>query len=639
MLVFVYMHGVFGQSTCTNLHKKCWYNPGSHVVKSFSCTSVQTCCSACDANTKCVAFTQNFGDKTCYLKDGLEIQIRDGNCTSGGTILPPPPTPPPVPPPKNAKNILMILIDDLRPELGAYGSHVPTPNLDKFAKSALTLTNAYIQYSFCCPSRNSFMTGRRPSKTKVWNFIDHFREDSVGKDWVALPQWFKEHGYFTHGLGKLFHPGNPPNSDPPSWSDPDHVSDGAGQLPVLPSLSKVNKQAKQIDLSDVACLHGEHGGSYCELNSTHGPDDALTENGVKSLNILANYSLSTGRPFFLGVGFHKPHIPWTIPTQFFQQLPSIEDTALPKHERPPLGMPPIAWNKGLGTHALDSYTDTNLAPAHSYSNGSWVNFPHNLTRAMRRAYYAAVIYVDFNIGRVLDALDASGVANNTVVAIMGDHGYNLGELNLWCKMTVFESGTRVPFFLHSPGISEARSKSLVEAVDLFPTLIELATGLPRPKYLDGVSVAPLLTNPSLQIKKAAYSEFVKCYSCCNIPDSEPCSQTGSRCPPKDPTDLHEMANCFHVDRKQIDFIGYSVRTPEWRYTEWLHFNGTKLHGDFSRMVANELYDHRGDDGGKHDWDAFENENVVSDPDHKELVQQLHILLMKGFSPMELKDVK
>ena len=154
-------------STCSTLvEDSCWYNPGPHVVATLK--GVQTaaeCCAACDKNPRCLAFTLNMGDsRTCYLKDGLAIQPHPGNCTSGGTILPtppPPPTPPPGPAPPNAKSVLFIAIDDLRPELGAYGSHVPTPHLDAFAKEALVFTNAYIQYSFCCPSRNSFMTGRR----------------------------------------------------------------------------------------------------------------------------------------------------------------------------------------------------------------------------------------------------------------------------------------------------------------------------------------------------------------------------------------------------------------------------------------------------------------------------------------------
>ena len=135
------------------------------------------------------------------------------------------------------------------------------------------------------------------------------------------------------------------------------------------------------------------------------------------------YTKQSGSPFFLGVGFHKPHIPWTIPTRFFQPLGSIDSQALPKHERSPLNMPPMAWNKGLGHHALDSYADANRWPLHSFANGSNVAFPENLTKAMRRGYYAAVSYTDWLTGNLLDALDATGLANSTVVTIMGDHGY------------------------------------------------------------------------------------------------------------------------------------------------------------------------------------------------------------------------
>ena len=162
----------------------------------------------------------------------------------------------------------------------------------------------------------------------------------------------------------------------------------------------------------------------------------------------------------------KPHIPWTIPTRFFAPLGSIDDQTLPQHEHSPTGMPPIAWNKGLGHHALDSYADANQWPLHSFSNGTNVAFPHNLTKAMRRGYYAAVSYVDSLVGGMLDTLQATGLADTTVTTIMGDHGYNLGELNLWCKMSVFESGVRVPFMIRAPGMTDSglKSKSLAEAM-------------------------------------------------------------------------------------------------------------------------------------------------------------------------------
>ena len=553
-------------------------------------------------------------------QDGLEIERNTGNCTSGGTIIPPPPPPPtpptpaPPPAPAGALNVLLVLIDDLRPELGLYGSHVPTPKLDSWARGdgVTVFSNAYTQYSFCCPSRNSFVSGRRPSKTKAWNFLDDFRHAPAvaagptadlqggGQNWTTMPEWFKLNGWFTHALGKIFHPGHPVGFDPPSWSDPDRVADGAGRTPSLPAVvdpdgallvaAVAPQDAEEADFAGAmaagGCITGEPGGSYCEVNGTVGPDDQLAANGVVSLRMLANWSAAAAakgerRPFFLGIGFHKPHIPWTIPTRFFSPLASIEDTALPSHPGPPKGMPPIAWNKGLGTHALDSYKDANLQPLHAFSNGSFVAFQPALTRAMRRGYYAAVSYTDHNIGRVLDELEASPAARNTVVVIMGDHGYSLGELNLWCKMNVFESGTRVPLLVRTPpsfsaSKAAAHTTALAEAVDLYPTLVEVAGGTPpsggklqlevgqhqqqqqqqqrtqkAPAWCDGDSLAAVLLDPSVTVKQAAYSEFVKCYSCCRVPDAAPCLPGGTqgRCAPPDAAglaDLHEMGDCFQV---------------------------------------------------------------------------------------------
>eukprot|EP00937_MAST-01D_sp_MAST-1D-sp2_P000895 g895.t1 len=530
------------------------------------------------------------------------------------------------------------------------------------------------------------MSGRRPSKTRTWTFATDFRRsgqdafEGPGANWTSFPQWFKEHGFFTHGMGKVFHPGNPANFDPPSWSDPARVSDGAGKLPLLPGMGGgayvAHEQAARAtalalargegegegeseasagaSASAAACLSGEQGGSYCELPSgTAGPDDTLAANAAQSVAMLANYSAASSSPFFLAVGFHKPHIPWTIPTRFFQPLPSMADTALPAREQPPHDMPPIAWNKGLGTHALDSYADTNRHPLHAFANGSYVTFPHNLTRAMRRAYYAAVSYTDRNIGLVLDALAASPAAADTVTVFMGDHGYSLGELNEWCKMNVFEAGTRVPLIVRVPPGSGAgassglgtepglrKSATLAEAIDLFPTLVEVAARSTPPPYADGTSLAGALgigagASASTGV---AYSEFVKCYSCCRVPDQAACLPGGTqgRCAPADAAaamDLSEMGNCFQVPSAQIDFIGYSVRNARWRYTEWLRFDNRTMRGDFGRRVASELYDHVGDNGGAHDWDRFENANVAGNAVNNATVAQMHALLLKGFGPL------
>jgi arylsulfatase A-like enzyme len=319
----------------------------------------------------------NWHRKLCSNTEGTSGELTGSNV---------PCTKPPIPPsPPNAKNVLFIAVDDLRPELGPYDyKNAPaTPSLDKFAKTALTFKNAYIQYSFCCPSRNSFMSGRRPSKTKVWNFIDHFREPQIGggaTPWVSLPGWFVQHGYYVHGMGKMYHPGNPPNNDGAlSWTDPGRYSQG-GETPDIPDGDFARQSTAAASAAAAAgpplgedwesimhgeggggggggggCITGEPGGSYCEIDGTSGPDDSLMNAAVASLPLLANYSKHTGRPFFMGCGFHKPHIPWTIPTRFFTK--SINETDSPLHPQVPSLMPPIAWNEGLGHNALDSYKD------------------------------------------------------------------------------------------------------------------------------------------------------------------------------------------------------------------------------------------------------------------------------------------
>ena len=200
------------------------------------------------------------------------------------------------------------------------------------------------------------------------------------------------------------------------------------------------------------------------------------------------------------------------------------------------------------------------------------------------------------------------------------------QLNLWCKINVFEAGTRVPFMIQQPSSSSPAvySNAIVEAVDLMPTLVEVAAGSAAPPYCDGTSLAPILANPKSTVKEGAFSEFVKCYSCCRVPDVQNCLPGGTqgRCAPTNPAgldDLHEMGDCFQVPREQIDYIGYSVRTHSWRYTEWLRFNGTILHGDFAAKVGSELYSHIGDNGTAHSWDEFENVNVVDEPAYAAII--------------------
>ena len=216
-------------------------------------------------------------------------------------------------------NVLYIVVDDLRPDLEPYGqSMVHTPNIAALANRSLIFDRAYCQFAFCAPSRNSFMTGRRPDATECWNFLDHFRE-TTGKNWVTMPQYFKNNGYFSTGVGKLYHPGLPPNGDPPSWSDVDNYP--------------------YYNPSPMPCPNGD---AWCSIDPKkyNFSDIMALDEGIRRMRHAKNLS----QPFFLGVGFHKPHLPFRSPLGFIDMYPPAENISVAKHKTWPQAAPTIAWN-------------------------------------------------------------------------------------------------------------------------------------------------------------------------------------------------------------------------------------------------------------------------------------------------------
>ena len=475
-----------------------------------------------------------------------------------------------------SKNVLYFVIDDLRPGLGAYDQqNILTPNIDKLAEESLVFERAYCQQAVCGPSRNSFMTGRRPDTTKAWNFKDHFREPNIGLNWTSMPQYFKNHGYFTSGAGKLYHPGLPPNNDPPSWSD-------------LDKFPYVFPPVRGCPNRTTWCPLPRKNNTFCDVNST----DVI----VARLRHAAEAKL----PFFLGLGIHKPHLPWRYPRDFLNSYPSADQITPAIHRLVPEGMPPVAFHLTLNKNEDLAKYDYNITHP----------FPVDLQREMRRQYYAATSYMDSLVGRLLDELDRLGLKNDTVVAFHSDHGYQLGEHNEWCKSTNFELGTRVPLIVRAPWMSEStgrKTSALVELVDVYPTLVELA-GLPPAsgENLNGVSLAPLFRNPNGTVKDVALSQYPRCNP---NPDAFP-------------------NKCLSINRTRFDFMGYSMRTDRYRYTEWVRWNGTELRPEWSENIGVELYDHQGDT--ENDFDAYENVNIAeSQPDLvKEFSSKLHELFSK-----------
>lgn len=417
-------------------------------------------------------------------------------------------------------NVLFIAVDDLRPELGAYGqSHIISPNIDRLADSGMLFERAYVQQAVCAPSRISLLSGLRPDATQTYKYNSHLPSDIPNL--VTLPGLFKQHGYETVSLGKVYHH---KDDDLQSWSKPPHHPDGSwtGRGYLAPASVKVVNEHPEL---------GGRGPAYeaADVADNMYSDGKMTALAIKELNRMKD------KPFFLAVGFRKPHLPFNAPEKYWD-LYDPEQIKLPSATQPPKDVPELAltnWGELRNYYGIPEKGDLN----------------EELTRALIHGYYACVSYIDALIGKLMDELKRLQLDKNTIVILWGDHGYKLGEYGDWCKHTNFELDTRVPLVISVPGMKNKgrRTSALVETVDIYPTLAEL-TGLPLPDHLQGVSFVPLLENPEESWKKAAFSQYPR----------------GG------------------------DIMGYSLRTDRYRFTRWQHI------GNPDQIEALELYDHRKD---------------------------------------------
>jgi len=491
--------------------------------------------------------------------------------------------------------VLFIAIDDLRPDVGPYNfSLAHTPNIDKLAKEGLTFKRAYAQMSYCGPSRSSLLTGRRPDTTQVYNHIDTFRE--VGPHWRTIPGYFRDHGYVTMGSGKIFHPNLPADNDyKESWSHEWPYFSPECQPPHCPSSVKLPKRKKHD--CKKAGVPERNSSTVCraEISKEEGrldyqlEDQQIRDNCIKQLTI----AKESGKNFFVACGFHRPHVPWVVPAEFWDYFPQeLEDIPLAKHPYAPIGMPDIAFQR---CPAVEGYDDLPFN----------TSIDEKLAREYRRAYYAAAAYTDYNVGKVLDTLESLGLKDNTVVLLFGDHGWHLGEQNMWSKQTNFELALRIPMIMRVPWLPASKgqvSNAIVEAVDWYPTLVELA-GLPMhwKDELNGTSLLPILQDPTnVAVKSAAYSQFAKRHR-------------------DEPFNVEP-----HFPKRQTEVMGYTVRVDGWRYTAWFGIPKGHLRPDLQDIIATELYSHANDYG---DFDfGGEMVNVVAAPEHSQLVQKLHGML-------------
>lgn len=377
-------------------------------------------------------------------------------------------------------NVLLICVDDLKPVLGCYGdSRVRSPHIDRLAARGLRLDRAYCNQAVCSPSRNALLTSLRPQTLGIYDLGTNFRKSR--RDAVTLPQRFKNEGYHVAGMGKIFHVGHGNQDDQASWSVPHWKSDVVAYA--LPeSRAKEGLTREEALFKNQSAQGLPKGAAYesADVPDSAYPDGAVADEAIRRLQAAKS---RPEQPFFLAVGFVKPHLPFCAPKKYWDLYDRQAFEPNPR-QTPPDGAPAYAPQFG---GELRQYRDI---PEQR-------NLDADLQRTLIHGYYAAVSYMDAQVGRVLDALDQAGLADNTIVVLWGDHGWHLGDHGMWCKHTNYEQATRIPLIVVAPGTTKAgkHSVSPIETVDIYPTLCELA-GIAWPRELDGQSFAATLRDPS-----------------------------------------------------------------------------------------------------------------------------------------------
>jgi uncharacterized sulfatase len=392
-------------------------------------------------------------------------------------------------------NVIFIAVDDLRDTLGCYGNKaVKTPNIDRLAARGVRFERAYVQYPVCNPSRSSFLTGLRPDQTGITDNTTLLR--SKLPDVVTLPQLLRAQGYYAAAFGKLFHLGGGRDAAAKNrWMDLPKSWDEAHAYKATPA-------GKIIEGRNLT------GGKlkWCEWGMTAGSDDDQPD-GQNAREAIALMERLGDKPWFIGVGFQKPHDPFVAPKKYFDLYPPGSITL---HRDPKDITPAAPLAVGFGDFGTEfrKFTDTERTE-------------------FQRAYYAGVSFMDAQVGRVLDALERLKLADKTLIIFLSDHGYHLGEREWWNKNTLFERSCRAPLIIAAPGTKPGVARGLVEFVDVYPTVAEFC-GVPAPAGLAGQSVRPLFRDPSQPGKAAA----------------------------------------FTLVTRGPQQRGNSVRTDRWRYTEW-----------------------------------------------------------------------
>jgi len=387
---------------------------------------------------------------------------------------------------KADKNLLFIVVDDLNTTLGCYGHPlVKTPNIDKLAQMGVQFNHAYCNYAVCNPSRSSFLTGLKPETTTILD--NRTTLQSILGDKVTLPYLFKKNGFYTMSLGKVFHGANEHN-DPKAWDE--IYTFGPTQI---------GKTGEKRNMT---------GGTlkWCEWMAAEGNDEDQAD-GQIARKAVEFISAKKDKPFFLAVGFHKPHDPFFAPKKYFDMYPlnQCDPPVLPQGWKPP-----YKHTLPGETAVFDRFTDQDK-------------------REFLRSYYACISFLDAQIGKILKVLEETNQLDNTLIIFFGDHGYHLGEHNWWNKVTIFEKGTNAPFIMagQSVGKKGVESNAMLEYIDIYPTLSELFELNETPGYLEGKSFAEVVNDPSKPFRSSVQAVV-----------------------------------------KRGDMLGRMVKNEKWRYIEW-----------------------------------------------------------------------
>ncbi|MEM6333237.1 MAG: sulfatase [Planctomycetota bacterium] len=467
-------------------------------------------------------------------------------------------------------NVLMIAVDDLKPALGAYGDpHAVTPNIDRLAARGTVFARAYCQQAVCAPSRVSMLTGLRPDTTRVWDLSTRFRPNLPGV--VTLPQAFRQAGWHSVGIGKVFDfrsVDGPNAGDAMSWSEPflnpDYPSRSTYGFADPATIEKLERRIAELGgpeampsrwIPRTRAAFGGRGRPPVERADV--PDNAYRDGVLADTAVAKLHELAADRsePFFLAVGLLKPHLPFNAPERYWAMY-DPETLPTPKRDTPPLGAPDYATHRGG-----EIRSGYNVPP-----DGP---LPAELSRELVHGYYACVSFIDAQVGRLLDAIDEAGVADETIVVFWGDHGFHLGDLGVWCKHTNYEQATRVPLIVVAPDHPGGKvAESPVELVDVYPTLLDLA-GVPAPHDLHGVSLRAMLADAQASVKPVAVSQYPR----------------GSR------------------SRNEVR-MGYAFRDAHHRLVLWRPFDHRAGVVD-DRVETVELYDYR--------VDPAEARNLAEDP--------------------------